>query len=264
MMQNKFKVYLAPFLHGLRYTSFGRHFTKKEKLQEIVEKLHWYVCNGDMIVDFCCGANDFSCFMNQKLDETGKKCLFKNFDIIQSKNDFGFVKKDWMTVQRSDLSKCSELIIGLNPPFGVKAALANKFIDKALQFKPKLLILIVPEETERLDKKKRPEYDLIWEDRESLSGKSFYLPGSFDAKDKQMEQWNVNPPVLYLWSHKAWSQRHRTIAEQQGHISRDQKEPYPAYEDQAQEAHKHQISQPDHNMRDRSGSSKQKKRESGR
>lgn len=39
--------------------------------------------------------------------------------------------------------------MGLNPPFGVKAALANMFIDKALQFKPKLLILIVPPETER-------------------------------------------------------------------------------------------------------------------
>lgn len=40
-------------------------------------------------------------------------------------------------------------IMGLNPPFGVKAALANKFIDKALEFEPKLLILIVPPETER-------------------------------------------------------------------------------------------------------------------
>ncbi|KAK1306748.1 hypothetical protein QJS10_CPA10g01896 [Acorus calamus] len=75
-----------------------------------------------------------------------------------------------------------------------------------------------------------------------------------------MEQWNVNPPVLYLWSHKAWSQRHRIIAEQRGHTSRDQKEPYPASEDQAQESHKHQIHQPDHNMRDGSGSSKQKRR----
>lgn len=39
--------------------------------------------------------------------------------------------------------------MGLNPPFGVKAGLANKFINKALTFKPKLLILIVPSETER-------------------------------------------------------------------------------------------------------------------
>lgn len=35
LIQNKLKVYLAPFLHGMRYTSYGRHFTKKEKLQEV-------------------------------------------------------------------------------------------------------------------------------------------------------------------------------------------------------------------------------------
>ncbi|KAK1316668.1 hypothetical protein QJS10_CPA05g00992 [Acorus calamus] len=251
--RNRLKVYLAPFLHGMRYTSFGRHFTKKEKLQEIV--------------DFCCGANDFSCFMKQKLDETGKKCLFRNYDLIQPK------------------------IMGLNPPFGVKACLANKFIDKALQFKPKLLILIVPEETERLDKKNRPEYDLIWEDCTSLSGKSFYLPGSVDVKDKQMEQWNVKPPVLYLWSHKNWTQRHWTIAERHGHTSRQIKESCPAIEEktspQNPDQHKEEdqdvfgdlpsilddipgveeqtipakpISHSDQNVRVESGSSKQKKR----
>lgn len=96
--------------------------------------------------------------------------------------------------------------MGLNPPFGVNAALANKFIDKALEFNPKLLILIVPTETERcahscysfippppslslcvcaracvchftlplafsrLDKKRTP-YDLVWEDKAMLAGK---------------------------------------------------------------------------------------------
>jgi hypothetical protein len=39
--------------------------------------------------------------------------------------------------------------MGLNPPFGLKAALANKFIDKALEFEPKLMVLIVPPETQR-------------------------------------------------------------------------------------------------------------------
>ncbi|KAK1267978.1 hypothetical protein QJS04_geneDACA005223 [Acorus gramineus] len=289
--RNRLKVYLAPFLHGMRYTSFGRHFTKKEKLQEIVEKLHWYVREGDMIVDFCCGANDFSCFMKQKLDETGKKCLFRNYDLIQPKNDFNFVKKDWMKVKRNELPRGAGLIMGLNPPFGVKACLANKFIDKALQFKPKLLILIVPEETERLDKKNRPEYDLIWEDCTSLSGKSFYLPGSVDVKDKQMEQWNVKPPVLYLWSHKNWTQRHWTIAERHGHTSRQIKESCPAIEEKTRpqnlDQHKEEdqdvfgdlpsilddipgaeeqtipakpISHSDQNVRVESGSSKQKKR----
>ncbi|KAI6679020.1 hypothetical protein NL676_039816 [Syzygium grande] len=40
---------------------------------KIVDKLHWYVRDGDMIVDFCCGANDFSCLMAKKLEETGKR-----------------------------------------------------------------------------------------------------------------------------------------------------------------------------------------------
>lgn len=35
-LQQKLKVYLAPFLYGNRYTSFGRHFTKVEKLEEVI------------------------------------------------------------------------------------------------------------------------------------------------------------------------------------------------------------------------------------
>ena len=57
--KSKLKVYLAPFIQGMCYTSFGRYFTKVDKLQEVVERLHWYVQNGDKIVDFCCGENDF-------------------------------------------------------------------------------------------------------------------------------------------------------------------------------------------------------------
>ncbi|KAF0895444.1 hypothetical protein E2562_012452, partial [Oryza meyeriana var. granulata] len=144
---SKLRVYISPFIYGTRYSSFGRHFTKVEKLVEIVDKLHCYVEPGDTIVDFCCGANDFSRLMKEKLDQVQKKCHFKNYDLIQPQ------------------------IMGLNPPFGVKAALANKFIDKALTFKPKLIILIVPKETKRLDQKKTP-YDLIWEDSDCLSGKA--------------------------------------------------------------------------------------------
>ncbi|CAL5402702.1 unnamed protein product [Camellia sinensis] len=246
--KNKLKVYLAPFLYGMRYTSFGRHFTKVDKLKEIVDVLHSYVQNGDMIltgtqmdktikkycdggikfrsgaaiVDFCCGANDFSCLMKKKLDETGKKkCSYKNYDILQPKNDFNFEERDWMSVKLKELPPGSQLIMGLNPPFGVNAALANKFIDKALEFKPKLLILIVPKETERLDKK---GYDLIWENNELLAGKSFYLPGSVDINDNQLEDWNVSTPPLYLWSHPDWTAKHKAIAQWQGHLAREQKQ----------------------------------------
>ncbi|KAJ8750636.1 hypothetical protein K2173_015817 [Erythroxylum novogranatense] len=65
-------------------------------------------------------------------------------------NDFNFERRDWMTVHPDELpTSGSRLIMGLNPPFGVQTVLENKFIDKALEFRPKLLILIVPPETER-------------------------------------------------------------------------------------------------------------------
>ncbi|XP_057765554.1 protein ENHANCED DOWNY MILDEW 2-like [Salvia miltiorrhiza] len=216
--KEKLKVYLAPFLHGMRYTSFGRHFTKMDKLEEIADILRWYVQDGDMLVDFCCGSNDFSCLMKNKLDEMGRICSFKNYDILQAKNDFNFERRDWMGVKKEELPDGSKLIMGLNPPFGVNAALANRFINKALEFKPKLLILIVPRETQRLDEKK-PPYDLIWEDDQILAGKSFYLPGSVDVNDKQIEDWNNTAPVLYLWSRRAWTPKHKAIAKKHSHQS---------------------------------------------
>ncbi|XP_020530736.1 protein ENHANCED DOWNY MILDEW 2 isoform X2 [Amborella trichopoda] len=179
--KNKMKVYLSPFLHGNRYTSFGRHFTNREKLKKIVEEMHWYVQDSDM-------------------------------------NDFNFERKDWMSVSLKDLPKGDRLIMGLNPPFGVNAALANKFIDKALEFKPKLVVLIVPKETQRLDAKK-DAYDLLWQDVDRFRGHSFYLPGSVDDEDNQLGQWNNSPPPLYFWSRSDWTARHKNIALQQKHIT---------------------------------------------
>lgn len=48
---------------------------------------------------------------------------------------------------------------------------------------------------------------------------SFYLPGSVDVNDNQIEDWNKHPPPLFLWSRPDWTSKHRAIAEQQGHSS---------------------------------------------
>jgi hypothetical protein len=48
---------------------------------------------------------------------------------------------------------------------------------------------------------------------------SFYLPGSLDVTDKLIDQWNVSPPPLYLWSRPDWTQKHRKIAEEHGHTT---------------------------------------------
>ncbi|KAF0895990.1 hypothetical protein E2562_018129, partial [Oryza meyeriana var. granulata] len=218
--KNKLNIYLAPFLHGMRYTSYGRHFTKLDKLEQITDRLQWYIESGDTVVDFCCGSNDFSLLLKEKLEASEKSCLYKNYDLIQPKNDFSFERRDWMTVQPDELPTGCRLIMGLNPPFGFKASLANQFINKALTFKPKLIILIVPKETERLDRK-YPPYELIWEDSNQLAGKAFYLPGSLDADNKTMEQWNLSPPPLSLWSRSDWARKHKEIAKTMGHLCKN-------------------------------------------
>ncbi|KAL5548513.1 hypothetical protein UlMin_003744 [Ulmus minor] len=188
---------------------------------KIVNKLSCYVHEGDTIVDVGFGANDFSVQMKKKVEEMGKNCVYKNYDLIQPKNDFNFEKRDWMTVQPEEFPAGVQLIVGLNHPTGDDATLTNKFIDKALEFKPKLLVLVASQEAQRLDKYKSP-YDLLWEDDQLFSGKSFYFPESVHANDKQIKQSNLRPPVLYLWSRPDCYAQHKAIAEKYGHISPQQ------------------------------------------
>lgn len=53
---------------------------------------------------------------------------------------------------------------------------------------------------------------------------SFYLPGSVDVHDQQLEQWNQETPPLYLWSRPDWTAEHRAIAQQHGHLLKEQEE----------------------------------------
>ncbi|KAL7247279.1 hypothetical protein ACSBR2_002237 [Camellia fascicularis] len=43
------------------------------------------------IVDFCCEANDFNFLMKKKLDETGTRCSYKNYDVLQVKGELKLV-----------------------------------------------------------------------------------------------------------------------------------------------------------------------------
>lgn len=54
--------------------------------------------------------------------------------------------------------------------------------------------------------------------RSLLLFQSFYNPGSTDVHNQQLDDWNLQPPSLYLWSHRDWTPRHRALAEKQGHL----------------------------------------------
>ena len=48
---------------------------------------------------------------------------------------------------------------------------------------------------------------------------SFYLPGSVNNEDKQLEEsWNVVSPPLSLWSHPDFAAKHREIAKMHNHL----------------------------------------------
>ncbi|KAE9584120.1 hypothetical protein Lalb_Chr00c48g0412891 [Lupinus albus] len=48
---------------------------------------------------------------------------------------------------------------------------------------------------------------------------SFDIPGSVDANDKQVEQWNSMSHVLSFWSRHDWTTKHKVIAQEHGHVS---------------------------------------------
>ncbi|CAK9196765.1 unnamed protein product [Sphagnum troendelagicum] len=208
-------VYLAPALHGMRYTTFGRHFTKISKLTKVVDRIHPFIADGDMIVDFSCGSNDFSILMHKALTSTGKcNCKYRNYDIFTPKNTFNFEKRDWFSVSRNELPTDETLVIGLNPPFGVNASLSDQFISHALIFRPRLVVLITPPQTKTL---KHRGYTLIWEDDKLCRDRAFYLAGSVDKLECPVDQWNEVTPRFYLWCLNKWAYKYKQLAAVCGH-----------------------------------------------
>jgi len=87
--------------------------------------------------------------------------------------------QDWFEISHADLGYASgdSLVIGLNPPFGVQNALAEQFITKAVEFRARLIVLIVPPST------RMPlGYAELVRDIKLCAGHAFYLPGSHDPK----------------------------------------------------------------------------------
>lgn len=59
--------------------------------------------------------------------------------------DFGIVVGQLLSETNLDPKVPTHIVVGLNPPFGVKSAMAIKFIQHSLQFMPRVIVLIVPQ-----------------------------------------------------------------------------------------------------------------------
>ena len=85
------------------------------------------------------------------------------------------------------IGSSERLVIGLNPPFGKNNELANKFVEHAASFDPRIIVLIVPPKTVV------PRgYTTIFEDRNSCKGEIFYVPGSTESS------WNKDVPAFRI------------------------------------------------------------------
>ncbi|KAI3874678.1 hypothetical protein MKX03_015155 [Papaver bracteatum] len=202
---------------------------------KVIDKLRSYVLEGNMIVNASYTANDFTCLMKQRLEEAGINCSYEDYGVCQSKIGPTAEKCDWLSVHQ--LPTPTKLIIVLNIPFGINSALADKCIDKALGFRPKLLVLFVPEDIKRLEK---PEYKLVWEDTERLSSKS--LHSSVGISDDEMKIWNSKSPLLQFWSRSDWFAKHKKIVERMPMNHNDSNvESEEEEENQEQEHHNEEV-----------------------
>jgi len=139
-----------------------------------------FVESDDAYVDFSCGSNEFGPLLQNLF---GIK--FLAFDLFPPKNTLGFKRKDWFKVTNKDLEglrngpDSNNLIIGLNPPFGFNNVDAERFVLHAIQFKPRLLVLICPDLKGLCEKN---GYTLEFEDPDIVNTKTFYVPGFPDRK----------------------------------------------------------------------------------
>lgn len=195
MHEDNLTMVLAPYLHGNRYSSYGRHFTKLHLLEQVAQLLSFYLHDGDTVVDFSCGANAFVPLVKQEGRKQGLSLMGKAYDIITSQNMEDFERTSWLDTRPGMLPPGQHLVIGLNPPFGKNNALARKFVMHAARaHSPRVIVLIVPPDTPI------PEgYIVMYEDQTTMAGRGFFVPGA-----KGHDSWNKVTPALRVLVRAEW------------------------------------------------------------
>ena len=202
---------LNPFLEGPRYTTYGRHFTRPRILSSCASSMALFMRHGDCVIDSSCGANHWLAAVSAVCAKHGIQGVsYRAFDLFPAPNKQpgDATVADWFTVDAAQLRLephgpliPDRLVMGLNPPFGFGSAQAQAFIQHMASFRPRLIILIVPQTTELpLD-----QYTVLVRNTSLCAGHCFYLPGSHapaagrDAENRHVEDWNrVAPAFLIL------------------------------------------------------------------
>ena len=105
---------MAPYIHSNRYTSYGRHFAHQTLLRHVTDRLLPLLHNGDCVVDFSCGKNEFIPMVKESARKDGIVVTGRAYDIIVAKDLTDFVRKSWFDASSSQGKR---VVIIVRDPF---------------------------------------------------------------------------------------------------------------------------------------------------
>lgn len=143
-----------------------KFYTKHEVAFECLQTLKELFANTDLIVEPSAGAGAFSSQIPNVIA----------FDLFPENPKVH--KKDWFKVTRDDIGRGRLTVIG-NPPFGVRADLAKRFIQHAVDLQAETIAFILPSTFTKISNQRESlfpaDYRLVIE--QPLPFNSFVLDG---------------------------------------------------------------------------------------
>ncbi|MCO5572969.1 hypothetical protein L7F22_026731 [Adiantum nelumboides] len=189
--------YVPPSYHALRTTELNDEVQcLKKEIMGVTERINYYAHDGDTIVEICGQAVDYLSLLKERL--TNMEARFERLD------------------EQEALPTGSKLLVCLSLSFTLWGEQSNKILDCALELKPKLIVLIAPLFSRRLDE--HSTYNLIWSDDELLQSEILWPWGAMEVPSIVLDKKKGMSPTIFLWSRTDWATKHRQIASRFGHF----------------------------------------------
>ncbi|KAI5063489.1 hypothetical protein GOP47_0022036 [Adiantum capillus-veneris] len=176
---------------ALREFGVSQFLPTVNRQKEVAERINYYAHDGDTVVEICSQAVDYLSLLKERLTNMGKLCNYKRFMVDQSQRQD---VKNWMN--KEALPTGSKLLICLSLSFALWGEQSNKILDCALELKPKLIVLIAPLFSRRLDE--HSTYNLVWTDAELLQNEILWPWGSMEVPSRRIGQQSTGKLHLAL------------------------------------------------------------------
>ena len=106
-------------------------------MYRLVEALQGVINQSDHFVDFACGNNRFGSILCQCFGLS-----WSSYDEAVPEDTRNYMGKSWMLAGPSDVP--ANVVIGIFPPLHKGPIMCEMYLQHALQFRPRLLVLLVP------------------------------------------------------------------------------------------------------------------------